>query len=312
MLVAFVLSACSGGVDSDPPSAAPAEATTVAAPSKTAVPGRAPTSTAARTAPAPTAPADKTFTTPDGSLSFTHPAAWSVTPVQGQENSYAVVDGTGVPRATLLDKLEELANASVATGLDTGFKMKVPGIRGPAGEGTSIIVQGLHGQAVGGQSAGYAVATDGSPEPMGRSGVEIAAGGYYVIFMGMVPLDTATVPPTDAELLASATAFANSPTFAETAKVMASLTLDPGKVSAVGCLGAKYKYRMLTGISCDDAKAALDRVEKTGTPSGARNMETSEFYCFYASYGEKQSGQADVICRHQTTPDTISFEAWVK
>ncbi len=260
----------------------------------------------------PAAPAEKTFTTPDGLLSFNYPPAWSVEAVAGQENSYAVMDGSGGTRATLRDKVAGLPNASVTSGFDAGFKMPVPGIKGPAGQGVSVVVHGVYGQAVGAQAAAYALATDGSPEPIGRSGVEVPAGGYYVFFTGMIPLDTPTVPPSQAELMGSATAFANSPTFAETARVMASLTLNPGKATAVGCFGVKYKYLELNGISCDDAKAALDRVEKTGTGSGARNLETPEFYCFYASYGERQNGQADVICRHQVTPDAISFEAWFK
>ena len=158
----------------------------------------------------------------------------------------------------------------------------------------------------------YALATDGSTEPIGRAAIEIPAGGYYVVFSGMTPLTTQTVPPSIDELLVSATTFADSPLFAETAKVMASLTLHPDKVQVVGCLGAKYKYFKLNGISCDDAKATLDRVEKTGTVSGARNLETADFLCFYASYGEKMSGQADVNCRGKAIPESTSFEAWVK
>lgn len=309
VLAAFALSACSGTADSGPPAAETVEVTTHAAAATTP----RPTPTPARTTPvAPTTAVVKTFTTPDGSLSFTHPPAWSVTAADGQEHAYAVVDAAGKTRATLRDKVEGLHIVGIMNGLDTGFNAAVPGINGPAGQKIRIAVHGVFGQGIGGQAAIYALATDGSQEPIGRSGVEVTAGGYYVTFTGMVPLDTASVPPSEAELVASATAFANSADFAETAKVMASLTLNPAKITAVGCFGAKYKYRVLVGISCDDAKGALDRVEKTGTPSGARNLETPDFYCFYAGYGERQSGQADVICRHQTTPDAISFEAWLK
>lgn len=132
------------------------------------------------------------------------------------------------------------------------------------------------------------------------------------MFTGLVALKTPTVPPSKEELVASATTFADSASFAETAKVMASLTLHPDKVQVVGCLGAKYKYLKLTGIGCDDAKATLDRVEKTGTGVGARNTETTDYICFYASAGESQSGQADIICRNKANPEGTSFEAWVK
>lgn len=58
--------------------------------------------------------------------------------------------------------------------------------------------------------------------------------------------------------------------------------------------------------------ATLDRVEKTGTGAGARNLETTGYLCFYASYGETQSGQADVICRNKANTYEINFEAWLK
>jgi hypothetical protein len=41
-------------------------------------------------------------------------------------------------------------------------------------------------------------------------------------------------------------------------------------------------------------------------------METPEYTCFYASAGEKQSGQADVLCRSKTGAPARSFEAWLK
>lgn len=232
--------------------------------------------------------------------------------MDGQENAYAVVDAAGNERATLRDRIEGLAIASVITGVDIGFRTPVPGIKGPTGQGASLVVEGTWGQAVGSQAAIFALATDGSTEPIGRAAVEVPAGGYYVIFIGMTPLETPTVPPSEGELVASAKAFANSPDFAETAKVISSLTLHADKVQAVGCFGARYKYRELNGINCDDAKATLDRVEKTGTGVGARSMETADYMCFYAGYGEKQSGQADVICRNKANPDGISFDAWLK
>ncbi|MFQ4149531.1 hypothetical protein AAGW05_12665 [Arthrobacter sp. LAPM80] len=109
-------------------------------------------------APTPTQasvePAEQTFTTPGGSLSFTHPVAWTVTPVADQPNTYVITDATGGERATLRDKVESLPFMSASIGTDT----------------------------------------------------------------------------------------------TEKAAVMASLTLHPDKVQAVGCLGAKYKYLKLNGI----------------------------------------------------------------
>jgi hypothetical protein len=75
------------------------------------------------------------------------------------------------------------------------------------------------------------------------------------------------------------------------------------------CLGARFRYENILGLSCDEAIAVLDRVQKTGTTNGARNLETSNYLCFYASYGESRDGQADVIC-HSKDTDSLSFEAW--
>lgn len=313
LLISLFLSACGTTTAAGTPSATSvATGTAASAPATTAGETLSPESTAAPApvstpAPAPVVAAEQTFTTPDGSLSFTYPATWSVATVPDQPNSYALADASGGERATLRDRVETLPSIGVPYGTDTGFRAAVPGIKG-----TSVVVQGTFGQAVGSQAAAYALATDGSTEPIGRAAIEVPAGGYSVMFHGMTPLKTPTVPPSEAELLASATAFANSPEFGETAKVLASLTLHPDKVQTVGCLGARYKYLKLNGISCDDAKATLDRVEKTGKGSGARNMETTDFICYYAGAGEKKSGQADVICRNKANPEGTSFEAWLK
>lgn len=310
MLIPLLLGACGAPATDAGPTTTPSDgptAASMASASVAASPSQMPAAT-----PTLDAPADSTFTTPDGSLSFAYPAGWSVNPVDGQENAYAVVDAAGSERATLRDRLEGLAMASVITGVDIGFRTPVPGIKGPAGQGASVVVQGTWGQAVGGQAAVFALSTDGSADPIGRAAIEVPAGGYYVIFAGLTPLETPTVPPSEEELVSSVKAFAKSPDFAETARVISSLTLHADKVQAVGCFGARYKYRELNGISCNDAKGTLDRVEKTGTGVGARSMETADYMCFYASAGEKQSGQADVICRNKANPDGISFDAWLK
>lgn len=83
---------------------------------------------------------------------------------------------------------------------------------------------------------------------------------------------------------------------------------DMTEVPQAECLGARFRYEKLAGISCDEAIAVLDRVQKTGTTNGARNLETSDYLCFYASYGESREGQADVICHSKVTED--AFEAW--
>ena len=306
ILIPLFLTACGATSEDSAPSATVVDTKTI---SPTAANSATPSPTLS---PTPVVPAEHTFRTPDGSLSFTYPANWSVAAVTDQPNSYAVTDDTGNERVTLRDRVETLPVLSVTAGIDTGFRAAAPGVSGPTGQGVTVMVQGTFGQAVGSQAAVFALANDGTNEPIGRAAVEVPAGGYYVMFGGMIPLETPTNPPSDAELLASATAFADSPSFAETSKVMASLTLHPDKVQVVGCLGAKYKYLKLDGISCNDAKATLDRVEKTGTGTGARNMETTDYLCFYASFGDKQTGQADVTCYNKSNPQVPAFEAWVK
>lgn len=74
------------------------------------------------------------------------------------------------------------------------------------------------------------------------------------------------------------------------------------------CLGASFRYEKIIGLSCGEAIAVLDRVQKTGTVQGARNLETNDYLCLYAGYMERRDGQPDVICRHKTT-DRLSFEA---
>ncbi|MFP5311322.1 MAG: hypothetical protein ACLGH7_02760, partial [Actinomycetes bacterium] len=186
-----------------------------------------------------------------------------------------------------------------------------PGLGGAGGSQFHLVVQGSPGQAVGGGATIYAIKADADTGPIGRAAIEVPGGGYYVTFGGSVPL-TPGDGADQAGLVRAATAYSNTTEFAETADVITSLVLDRTKVTRVGCLGARYRYDKLNGIGCDEAKATLDRVEKTGTPTGARNLETTDYLCFYASYGERNAGQADVICRSKATPGGISFQAWLK
>lgn len=311
LLLALSMAGCNAGGPasgdaSQPPAAsggatsAPAETTTTTA---AASPSSVPTST-------PT-PALATFTTPDGSLSFTYPPAWKVTAVAGQSGSYAVTDEAGATRATLRDKLKSLPNVSVPTGLDSGFRARVPGVTGPDGRDVELVVHGVFGQAAGGQGAMYAVSSINDPEPIGRSAVEVTQGGYYVSFSGFAPLRRDVQTLSKEELFSAAAEYAGTAAFGETAKVLTSLRLNTDKVVKTGCLGERYRYEKIAGLSCEDAIAVLARVEKTGTVQGARNVETSDYVCFYPSIVESQNGQADVICRSKAS-EAVSFEAWKK
>lgn len=245
-------------------------------------------------------------------MTFRYPPTWSVEPVQGQRNNFSVLDARGKVRATLRDKLPILPYMSIPTDVDTGLSWPVPGIKGPGGEEVRLLLQATYGQAVGGQSAYFDLKFTGSKEPLGRAAIEIPAGGYYVAFGGVFALKAGSGVPTRSALVDAARAFAKSAEFQETAAVITSLEMHPGHIQRIGCFGAKYRYEKLTGLSCDEAKGIMDRVIRTGTGAGARNLETADFLCFYASYGEHQQGQADVICRNKTNYNGVSFEAWAK
>lgn len=310
LLLALSIAGCipggpASGDASQPPAAsggatsAPAQTTTTAAASPSSVPTPTPT------------PALATFTTPDGSLSFTYPQTWKVTAVAGQSGSYAVTDSAGATRATLRDKLKSLPNVSVPTGLDSGFRGPVPGVTGPGGRDVELVVHGVFGQAAGGQGAMYAISSINDTEPIGRSAVEVSEGGYYVSFSGFVPLWRDVQTLSKEELFSAAAEFSASAGFGETAKVITSLRLNKAKVAQAGCLGARYRYEKIAGLSCDEAIAVLARVERTGAGNGARNLETADYLCFYPSVVESQNGQADVVCRSKAS-EAVSFEAWKK
>ena len=304
--LALAVSACSNDASQPAANGPTSSSSTSSAPSPSA------TSSVAAQSPSATARSGETFTTPDGTLSFTYPAGWKVAPAEGQTNAYAVTDAQGKERAVLRDKVPLLAYLSIGYGYDTGFRSPVPGIKGPAGQDVNLVVQGYPGQAVGSQAAVYGLMATDSKESLDRSDIEIPAGGYFVSFRGHVPTLEGVSTPSMEQITAAAKTYADSAEFQETAKVITSLVLHQEKVTRVGCIGGGNRYEKLTGISCDEAQATFDRVYKTGTPVGARNMETSDFICFYASAGEKQAGQADVICRSKTTPDSVSFEMWPK
>ena len=293
----------------------PTAGETAAASATSAAPAAAETTTPATSpasAPAPKpSPALATFTTPDGSLSFTYPPAWKVMPVEGQDDTYAVIDAAGATRATLRAQLKSRPTLSIPTGLDSGFRADVPGVEGPGGRDVELVLHGVYGQAPGGQGAIYAINTVGDQEPVGRAAVEVSQGGYYVSFSGFVPLRRDVPTPSKEELFAAAAAFAGSAEFKETARVITSLQLNPARVVQAGCLGARYRYDKIAGLSCDEAIAVLARVQATGTGYGARNYQTKDYVCFYAGAVESQNGQADVICRNKAN-DGVSFEAWHK
>lgn len=257
--------------------------------------------------PPDTTPVDQVYATPDGSLTFVYPTTWSVTQEPSHHGDvYLIKDASGSERVMLRDKQMGLGNLSVTVGIDSGFRAGVPGVKGPNGEDVELLVQGSPGQSPGNARAVYAISTVGSNEPIGRAAVEAKEGGYYIEFSGSAPL-----PGNVGDhhgLMRGAKMFSESPEFRETARVMTSLKLNVEKIPRLGCFGFKYKYDKIFGLSCDEAIAVLDRVEKTGTGNGARNLETYDYLCYYSSATALQDGFPEVSCQNKKSSD-VSFEA---
>jgi hypothetical protein len=254
------------------------------------------------------APVDLVYATSDGSLSFSYPPTWRVTPKSsGDGDDYIIQDESGATRATLRDKVPGGAERSVSGGTDTGFRAPVPGVKGPDGETIELAVQGLSGKGPGTQTAIYAITTAGSSQPLGNASVEVRHGGYYLQFGGSVPLKQ--LQPGDQQgLLTAAKDFSASPEFQQTAKVITSLKLNADKVAQVRCFGFRYRYDKISGLSCSEAILILDRVEKTGTVNGAGSRETPDYLCSYAGATAKPDGLPDVSC-HKKSNKTVGFDA---
>jgi hypothetical protein len=263
--------------------------------------------TTAPDAAAQATPVEKVYATRDGSLSFVYPTTWQVTqePSNGGD-VYSIKDASGAVRGMLRDKQLGLANLSVPVGIDSGYRANVPGIRGPNGEDVELLVQGSPGQSPGNATAIYAISTVGSREPIGRASVEVRQGGYYIEFGGSLPLTEYTGD--NQGLMKAVKLFSESPEFQETSRVMTSLKLNVDKIRRLGCLGFKYRYDNISGLSCDQAIAILDRVEKTGIGNGARNLETLDYLCYYSSATALQDGFPDVSC-HNKQSENVGFEA---
>lgn len=260
------------------------------------------------------------FTTADGLLSFAHPANWSVgaDDISGASDIYLVKDEAGETVARLGARIKQRAYISVPGTIPAGVEEPVPGLLAAGAKHVRLVLAGSHGQAVGGQSVLFKLQAADDPEPLGSAAVELEGAGFYVDFSGFLPLDTAAVPPSEEQIIEAVKEFGSSPRYGQIKSMISSLTLNQTALDAIvasgqgGCLGARYRYEKLVAVDCQQAKGILSTAETSGTPSGARNMETPDYTCFYASAGEKQGGQADVLCRSKADAQGRSFEAWLK
>lgn len=71
---------------------------------------------------------------------------------------------------------------------------------------------------------------------------------------------------------------------------------DTAEIANTECVGAKFLYEDLFGISCDGAKSILQTVLETGAPLGARSQVTADFECYESSFVEQTEGISDMTC----------------
>lgn len=303
------------------PTAKPsATATAAPSPTKTSTPSEKPSPKATKSSvpspspsPSPTAagaaaPLSETFTSPDGALSFRYPAGWAVVGTANQQASentaYRSWSVTSPDGQTTLDLgvtagIAPIGSAPLTVILPQG---SVPGAADHVARGARAVVAASPGQAVGG--AGYlffGMATDVGGDttmfalPWGES--------HILSFGGRRELG----PANRVDLGAEAQKLAADPQFLnEILPMIQSLTVAPpppwGKVEAGGsqaagdCVGARYTYQNLQGVTCDEAKAILQTVLDTGAPYGARSQVTSEYECYESSYVEQTDGLPLITC----------------
>jgi hypothetical protein len=296
-----------GAVKTDTASPTPAAAKSVASP--TAKPSSRP---AAKPSSSPPSTPDstpslrndavltETFTSPDGTLSFRYPAGWTVTPTLDERHrdtirkSWTLADAEGQSVLTLGLRTweEQIGSAPLTTVLPQG---PISGVLDGLGMPSQAIVAASPGQAVGatgGLHYGMAAGTGADTTLFSlRWGND-----YLLSFAGGRELG----PNTQVDLKAEAEQFAASPRFRnQILPIIESLTASsppaPDKMTS-NCVGARFNYQNLQGITCDEAKAILQTVLDTGRPLGARSQVTDDYECGETSYGEQIEGAPEMRC----------------
>ncbi|MFC9353252.1 hypothetical protein [Arthrobacter sp. NPDC057013] len=107
-------------------------------------------------------------------------------------------------------------------------------------------------------------------------------------------------PNTRVDLKAEADQFAASPRFRnQILPIIQSLTASappaPSELT-VSCVGARFTYQNLAGVTCEEAKSILQTVLDTGRPLGAGSQVTADYECYEASYVERNEGSPDMTC----------------
>lgn len=107
-------------------------------------------------------------------------------------------------------------------------------------------------------------------------------------------------PNNQVDLKAEAERFAASPRFrTQILPIIQSLTASsppaPGEMTA-SCVGARFTYQNLAGVTREEAKSIFQTVLDKGRPLGARSQVTADYECYEASYAERNEGSPDMTC----------------
>ncbi|WP_354261365.1 hypothetical protein [Arthrobacter sp. OAP107] len=240
------------------------------------------------------------FTTPDGMLSFRYPTGWTVTPTLDEgyrdtiRKAWTLTDSEGQAVLGLHVRSWEapLGTAPLTTILPQG---PIPGVVDGLGMPSQAVVAASPGQdldANGGLHYGMAAGTGADTTLF-----DLRWGNDYLLsFSGGRELG----PNTQVDLKAEAEQFAASPRFRnEILPIIQSLTASPppapGELT-ISCVGVRFTYQNLVGITCEEAKSILQTVLDTGRPLGARSQVTADHECYEASYVERNEGSPDMTC----------------
>jgi hypothetical protein len=345
LMCAVTLSGCSSNGPASSDVSAPEETKVSSAPAATPTPTASPTESSPAPAVSSSASAqeeaavtlEQTFTSPDGYLSFRYPAGWTVSVPEGGVEER-------VSRWTLRDaEGEQVLSLSVRPDEDM-YKVSppltpvvmpqgaIPGVTDMLGSHAQAAVASTPGQSRGGDAGvlyGMTSATGADPV-FGdlRWGDE-----YLLSFSGYQRLG----PNDVVDMTAGAEQFAASPRFRhQILPIIQSFTASspgphyvPGSNSTPGaglptgapergagatCVGARYSYLNLQGVTCQEAQEILQLVSDTGEPIGARGRRTTDYHCFWSSIGEVEEGYADVVCKPRNSdglvaPDSL-FDAY--
>ncbi|MFI7744626.1 hypothetical protein [Kocuria rhizosphaericola] len=260
---------------------------------------------------------DQTFTSPDGTLSFRYPTGWTVTDTMDEQYRDTIhrtwtlhdTDGQDVLALNVRSWTAPAGPPPLVAILPQGA---VPGVLDGLGTPSQAIVAATPGQSVGvngsliyGMAAGTGADTTLFDLRWGNDYLLSFSGGMELGPNDQVDLEA------EAEQFAASSRFRNEilpiiqsltasspPTPGEADTSMGSETPAeaPEDLSASTCVGAKYTYENLQGITCDEAKSIMQVTMDTGKPAGARSHVTPDYECYESSYVERTEGSPEMLC----------------